>query len=67
MDPVLAEALAGRHLTDAERRELAATIRRVTSGLPPGRGPMAGLSKRMDATADLLDARAAHRRLAART
>jgi hypothetical protein len=49
-------------MTGPGARELAAQLRRVTGGLPPGRGPMVGLSKRMDATADYLDARAGHRR-----
>ena len=56
---VLAEALAGRRLSRRASRQLAATLRRVTGALPPGTGNLAGLSRRIAAAADLLDAQAA--------
>jgi hypothetical protein len=55
---VLAEALAGRRLGRRAARQLAATLRRVTGALPPGSGNLAGLSRRLDAAADVLDAQA---------
>jgi hypothetical protein len=56
---VLADALAGRRLSRRAARQLATSLRRVTGALPPGTGNLAGLSRRMAAAADLLDAQAA--------
>jgi hypothetical protein len=56
---VLAEALAGRRLNRRAARQIAATLRRVTGVLPPGTGNLAGLSRRLAAAADVLDAQAA--------
>lgn len=56
---VLAEALAGRRVNRRAARQLAATLRRVTRTLPPGSGNLAGLSRRLDAAADVLDAQTA--------
>jgi len=56
---VLAEALAGRRLSRRAARQLAATLRRVTGALPPGTGNLAGLSRRLNAAANILDAQAA--------
>jgi hypothetical protein len=56
---VLAEALAGRRLSRRAARQLAATLRRVTGALPPGKGNLAGLSRRLRVAADVLDAQAA--------
>jgi hypothetical protein len=56
---VLGEALAGRRLSRRTARQLAATLRRITGTLPPGSGNLAGLSRRLDAAADVLDAQAA--------
>jgi hypothetical protein len=53
---VLAQALAGRRLSRRSAHQLAATLRRVTGALPPGTGNLAGLSRRLDAAADVLDA-----------
>jgi hypothetical protein len=55
---VLAEALAGRRLSRRTARQLAAALRQVTGALPPGTGNLAGLSRRLNAAADLLDAQA---------
>jgi len=55
---VLAQALAGRRLSRRAARQLAATLRRVTGALPPGSGNLAGLSRRLAAAADVLDAQA---------
>lgn len=54
---VLADALAGRNLSRREARQLAAALRAVVEGLPPGTGNLAGLSRRLAAAADVLDAR----------
>lgn len=65
MDPdpevaaVLAEALAGRNLKPREARALAARIRRVIASLPGDTGPSGGLSTRLRAAADQLEAQAA--------
>ena len=56
---VLAEALAGRNLKPREARALAARIRRAIDALPGNTGPSGGLSTRLRAAADLLDAQAA--------
>jgi hypothetical protein len=56
---VLAAALGGRGLSRRAARQLAATLRRVTGALPPGSGNLAGLSRRLDVAADVLDAQAA--------
>jgi hypothetical protein len=56
---VLAEALAGRRLSRRAARQLAASIRRVTGALPPGTGNLAGLLRRLNAAANVLDAQAA--------
>jgi len=55
---VIADALGGRRLSRRAARQLAATLRRVTGALPPGSGNLAGLSRRLDAAADVLDAQA---------
>jgi hypothetical protein len=65
MDPdpevaaVLAEALAGRSLKPREARALAAKVRRVIEALPGDTGPSGGLSTRLRAAAELLEAQAA--------
>jgi hypothetical protein len=51
---VLAEALAGRRLSAAH--QLAATLRRVPGALPSGTDNLAGLSRRLNAAANVLDA-----------
>ena len=56
---VLAEALAGHRLSRRAARQLATSLRRVTEALPPGTGNLAGLSRRLAAAADVLDAQAA--------
>jgi hypothetical protein len=53
---VLADALAGRRLSRRAARQLAAALRRVTGALPPGTGNLAGLSRRLNAAANVLDA-----------
>jgi hypothetical protein len=64
-DPDVVAALAkgtGRHVTNREALELAVRLRTVTDLLPPGRGPSAGLSKRLDDAAQILEDQVAHRR-----
>jgi len=56
---VLAEALAGSRLSRRAALQLAASLRRVTGALPAGAGNPAGLSRRLNAAADLLDVQAA--------
>ena len=53
---VLADALAGCRLNRRAARQIAATLGRVTGALPPGTGNLAGLSRRLVAAADILDA-----------
>lgn len=55
----LAEALAGRRLSRRAARQLAATLRQITGALPPGAGNLAGLSRHLNAAADILDAQIA--------
>jgi hypothetical protein len=56
---VLAEALAGRHLSRRTARQLAFTLRQVTEVLPPGTGNLSGLSRDLRAAADVLDGQTA--------
>jgi hypothetical protein len=53
---VLAKALRGRRLSPRAARQLAAVLRRITRALPPGTGNLAGLSRRLNAAAEILDA-----------
>jgi hypothetical protein len=52
---VLAEALAGRRLSRRQAHQLAAMLRRVTGALPPGTGNLSGLSRHLNAAANVLD------------
>ncbi len=52
----LAEALAGRRLSRRAAHQLAATLRRVKGALPSGTDSLAGLPRRLNAAANVLDA-----------
>lgn len=56
---LVAQALAGHRMTDAEARELAVTLRAANAAFGPSRSSTA---RRMTEAADLLAARAGHRR-----
>jgi hypothetical protein len=58
---VLAEALSGRNLKPCEARALAAKVRQVIDAMPGDTGPSGGLSRRLRAAADELEAQEAGR------
>jgi hypothetical protein len=59
-DDETAAVLAGRRrLSRRALLQVVASLRRVTGALRPGAGNLAGLSRRLNAAADLLDVQAA--------
>jgi uncharacterized membrane protein len=54
LQAVLDEAMAGERLPKAERRALSKRLSAICESVPPGTGPLSGLSRDLKAAADIL-------------